>query len=274
LPTRSELRPSREAGALQYGLRMRSPVRFFALVFALSAPIWLVEPGEWPITAAVGVPLVASLILVYRAEGLRGVRNHLAGVLDQWKVRPIWYVPLFLLAPTLSFLNYLIQRLIGLPLQAESANVVVMVPLLFVLFFVLGIGEEAGWTGYATDPLQARWSALTTAVVLGLVTSLWHLVPLVKMGHSALWIAWWTVWSVPLRIFILWVYNNTAKSLFAAIVMHATINLSSSSPFIPRVGSHWDMLILAVLTWIVAIVLVGVWGPDTLAARRDSRGGG
>jgi hypothetical protein len=74
--------------------------------------------------------------------------------------------------------------------------------------------------------------------------------------------------------FILWVYNNTAKSLFAAIVMHATINLSSSSPFIPRVGSHWDMLILAVLTWIVAIVLVGVWGPDTLAARRDSRGGG
>ena len=102
--------------------------------------------------------------------------------------------------------------------------------------------------------------ALTTAVVLGLVTSLWHLVPLVKMGHSALWIAWWTVWSVPLRIFILWVYNNTAKSLFAAIVMHATINLSSSSPFIPRVGSHWDLLILAVLTWIVAIVLVGVWG--------------
>ena len=44
---------------------------------------------------------------------------------------------------------------------------------------------------------------LTTAVVLGLVTSLWHLMPLVKMGHSAMWIAWWwTVWSVPLRIFI------------------------------------------------------------------------
>ena len=79
-----------------------------------------------------------------------------AGVFDQWKIRPIWYVPLFLLAPTLSFLNYLIQRLVGLALHAGPANVVVMIPLLFVLFFVLGIGEEAGWTGCATDPLQAR----------------------------------------------------------------------------------------------------------------------
>jgi CAAX protease family protein len=181
-------------------------------------------------------------------------------------------VPLFLLAPTLSLLNYLVQRYMGLPLHAEPANVLLMIPLLFLLFFVLGIGEEAGWTGYATDPLQSRWSALATAIMLGLVTSLWHFVPLVKMGHSALWIAWWTVWSVPLRIFILWIYNNTSKSLFAAIVMHAMINLSSSSPFIPRVGSHWDMIILTLLTWTAAIVMVGIWGPRTLAARRRSNG--
>ena len=72
------------------------------------------------------------------------MRNHLAGVFDQWKIRqPIWYVPLFLLAPTLSFLNYLIQRLMGLALHAGPANVVVMIPPFFVLFFVLGIGEEA-----------------------------------------------------------------------------------------------------------------------------------
>jgi hypothetical protein len=111
------------------------------------------------------MPLVAALILVYRAEGLSGVRDHLAQVFDQRKIRPI--MPLFLLAPTLSFLNYLIQRCMGLPLHAEPANVLVMIPLLFVLFFVLAIGEEAGWTGYATDPLQSRWSALATAIMLG-----------------------------------------------------------------------------------------------------------
>jgi membrane protease YdiL (CAAX protease family) len=248
---------------------MRSPFRFFVLVFVFSVPIWLLEPGRWPITAAVGMPLVAALILVYREEGLSGVRNHLARIFDLRKIRPVWYLPLFLLAPTLSLLNYLIQRSMGLPLHAEPANVLVMIPLLFIGFFVLGIGEEAGWTGYATDPLQSRWSALATAILLGLATSLWHLVPLVKMGRSALWIAWWTVWSVPLRIFIVWIYNNTGKSLFAAIVMHAMINLSSSSPFLPRVGSHWDMIILALLTWSAALVIVGVWKPDTLAPQAD-----
>ena len=209
-----------------------------------------------------------SIDLVYRAEGARGVRHHLARIFDQRKIQPIWYVPVFLVAPVLSLLAYLIQRLMGLQLHAEPANVLVMIPLPLVVFFALGIGEEAGWTGYATDPMQSRWSALTTASILGLVTSLWHLVPLVKMGHSALWITWWAAWSVPLRILILWVYNNTGRSLFAAIVMHAMINLSSSSPFIPRVGSHWDMIILALLTWTAAIVVVAVWGPNTLAARR------
>jgi hypothetical protein len=32
-----ELRPSSKAAALQYGLRMRSPFRFFALVFVLAS---------------------------------------------------------------------------------------------------------------------------------------------------------------------------------------------------------------------------------------------
>jgi hypothetical protein len=43
--------------------RKGSPLRFFVLVFALSAPIWLLEPRDWRITASVGTLLVAALIL-------------------------------------------------------------------------------------------------------------------------------------------------------------------------------------------------------------------
>jgi hypothetical protein len=43
----------------------RSPLAFFVLVFALSIPIWLIEPRDWPISASVGAPLMAALILVY-----------------------------------------------------------------------------------------------------------------------------------------------------------------------------------------------------------------
>jgi len=116
--------------------------------------------------------------------------------------------------------------------------------------------------------MQERWSALTTALLLGLVTSLWHLVPLIKMGRTATWIAWWAVWSIPLRIFILWLYDNTGKNLFAAILFHAVVNLSNSSPFIPRHGSHWDMAVVGVMTVIAAAIVTFLWGSRTLAEYR------
>lgn len=50
--------------------------------------------------------------------------------------------------------------------------------------------------------------------------------PLIQMGSTLTWIAWWTLSTVALRILIVWLYSNTGKSVFAAIVFHATSNLS------------------------------------------------
>jgi hypothetical protein len=247
----------------------RSPFKFFLLVFALSIPIWLIEPGDWPISAAVIVPLPAALILVYREEGAGGVRRLLKRVFDYRRIRnKAWYVPTILLWPLLALLTYLVTRLIGLPVSAEWSNPLLATPLLFALFFILAIGEEPGWTGYATDPLLRRHSALATGLILGLVSSLWHLAPLINMGRSAAWIAWWAVWAVPLRILFVWIYNNTGKSLFAAVVFHAMLNLSSSSPFIPKNDSPWDLAILGVITVITAVLVTMGWGWRTLTRTR------
>jgi len=126
----------------------RAPVRFFLLVFALSIPFWLIQPRDWPISASVGAPLLAGLILVYREEGGgRGVRRLSSGVFDQWRIREsIWYVPIIFLMPLLYLLTYLVMRLIELPLPDEPYFPFLLVPLLLVLFFILGIGEEVGWT--------------------------------------------------------------------------------------------------------------------------------
>jgi hypothetical protein len=70
----------------------RSPLRFFLLVFALSIPIWLVEPGDWPITAAVAVPLVAALILIYREERAGRVQRLSRRVFDCGKIRKKLFV--------------------------------------------------------------------------------------------------------------------------------------------------------------------------------------
>ena len=165
----------------------------------------------------------------------------------------------------LSILAYGAMGLAEVPLQHPSYNLLLTIPLLFVLFFVLAIGEEVGWTGYATDPLLERWSALATGLILGLMAVLWHLVPLIKMGRTPIWIGWWAVWSVPLRVLFVWLYNNTGKSVFAAILLHAMVNLSNSSPFIPRQGSHLDMAVIGVITVIATGMVTFLWGPRTLA---------
>jgi membrane protease YdiL (CAAX protease family) len=247
--------------------RKRSPLRFFVLVFALSLPIWLIEPRNWPITASVGTPLIAALILVYREDGRAGTRRLLRRVFDQRRIEPkIWYVPTIFLLPIIYLLTYEVTRLTGLPLPDKPYIPLLITPLLFVLFFILALGEEVGWTGYAIDPLQERWSALTTSIILGSVGAIWHFVPLVQMGRAPTWIAWWTLGAVALRTLTVWLYNNTGRSLFAAIVFHATFNAGFA--VFPNQGSHWDPAVAGVITAFAAAIVTFLWGPKTLARYR------
>ncbi len=115
-------------------------------------------------------------------------------VFDQERIKPkIWYVPTIFLPPVIYLLTYGVTRLRGLPLPDKPYIPLLMIPLLFVLFFSLAVGEEVRWTGYTTDPMQERWSALTTSIILGSVCAVWHFVPLIQMGRTPTWIACWTL---------------------------------------------------------------------------------
>jgi uncharacterized protein len=48
---------------------------------------------------------------------------------------------------------------------------------------------------------------------------------LVQHGRSAGWIAWWALSRVAFRVVITWIYNHTGKSVFAAAMAHAMMNL-------------------------------------------------
>jgi membrane protease YdiL (CAAX protease family) len=210
---------------------------------------------------------MAALILVYREGGLGGVMRLLSRIFDHRRIRNrIWYGPIIFLMPIMFLLTYGVMRLMGLPFPDEPAISFLMIPLLFVLFFILAIGEEVGWTGYVTDPLQDRWSALTTGIILGSVTALWHFVPLLQMGRTPTWIAWWSLGSISIRILTVWLYNNTGRSLFAAIVFHAMFNVSFA--VFPNYGSHWDPAVAGVITAIAAVIVTFLWGSSTLARYR------
>ncbi len=212
-------------------------------------------------------PMIAALVLVHRDDGPDGVKQLLNRIIDYRKIRcKIWYVPIFFLMPCIIVLEYGLMKLMGTPVP-NFPFPVLMVPLFFVLFFIGAIGEEIGWTGYATDPMQARYTALTASLILGLVWTVWHIVPWLQTHNNLTFVAGQCANTVVLRVLIVWLYNNAGKSVFAAISFHAMVNISELVLF-PIYGSYFDPVIAFVIMSITALIVVFLWGPKTLARFR------
>jgi membrane protease YdiL (CAAX protease family) len=254
----------------------QSPLKFFLLVFALSLPFWWagtlvgpqLVPGV-PVTALIVVfcPTTAALILVYRESKTAGVRDLLKRSFDYNQIKAkIWYAPILLLMPGVTILSYGWMRWMGLPLAIPQVPVVATLTISLAIF-ILALGEELGWSGYAIDPMQDRWGALSASILLGLAWALWHIVPLVQVHRSPAWIAWWCLGTVAARVLMVWLYNNTGKSVFAMAVFHTTINVTWQ--LFPIRGSYWDPRVNGVIMAIAAVVVVAVWGPRTLAGYRN-----
>ena len=258
-------------------MRNRSPLTFFALVLGLSLPFWLIGaatdlqlmPGLSVSALGAFCPMVAALILVHRESGSAGVTELLRRSFDFKRIRAKrWYAPILLLMAGVNVAVYGLMRWMDMPLPAPQIGVLAA-PLMFLAFFVGALGEELGWSGYITDPLQDRWNALQTGVILGLVSIVWHLVPLLQIHRSLTWIGWWCLYAVAARILIVWLYNNTGKSVFAVALFHATLNLAWM--LFPVYGSHFDIRLGGLVMAVVAIMVTVVWGPQTLAGHKNAR---
>lgn len=145
-----------------------------------------------------------------------------------------------------------------------------MLPVFFIVFFIGGIGEEIGWTGYVTDPLQERWNALKAGIILGIIWSVWHITPWLQAHYTPIWVAGQFGTSVVLRVLIVWIYNNTGRSVFAAILFHAISNLGRAvfpadqvyNPLVDYPGIHYSIIA------ITAVIVVILWSPKTLTRYR------
>lgn len=243
---------------------------FFALVFALSVPFWIAGsfatrqllPGVPVAALAVVCPALAASILAYRRDRYRGVRILLSRAFDCGRVTTrVWYLPALLLKPALAVIAYASVRAMGVPLPGLHVAIPAAAAL-FLGFYVAALFEEVGWSAHAVDGLQKRWSALGTALVVGLVWSVWHWVPLLQAERSLHWIAWWSLGTVTFRVLIVWIYNNAHASVCAAALCHASGNFSWQ--MFPENGSYWDPRVSGLLTALAAATVVVVWGPRSL----------
>jgi membrane protease YdiL (CAAX protease family) len=61
------------------------------------------------------------------------------------------------------------------------------------------------------------------------------------------------------RIIIVWVFNNTGKSILPAVLLHATYNIAYI--MYPYNGSHYDPVLLCVALGVaVTAILIGTRG--------------
>jgi len=253
--------------------RARTPWLFVLLVFLLSVPFALLGfvtklqllPGI-PISALGFVcPAIAAVLLSHRERGRAGVTALIRRSLEfKESLATPWLFPILLLMPCVAFATLIVLRTTNIP-QPRPHFPLPGSLILFAAFLVAALGEEMGWSGYAIDPLQKRWTALQASIVLGAIWAAWHIVAMVQTGQSAAWIAWGCLDMVATRVIMVWIYNNTGRAVVAVVLFHAIANLTFKSVF-PG-GSFESERIISVILTIVALIVTIVWGPRSLARR-------
>ena len=181
-------------------------------------------------------PTLAAFIMIRITEGKAGLVR-LGRRLVQWRAGLQWY--LFVLAgiPALFLLGIFV--LPGAPASFQSRPplfLLVSYVITFVVIFFVGgpLGEEIEWRGFALPRMQARYGPLWGTLFLGALWTGWHFPHFLTSAQRGGPGAGFAPFLINLPIFFLmvmalaiiftWVFNHTRKSVFIAILLHASIN--------------------------------------------------
>jgi hypothetical protein len=206
-------------------------------------------------------PIGAALLLTFKENGWDGAKELLGRSFDHKRVAyKIWYVPTLFLLPLLFILALGVAVLVGQPLMAALFPVVAL-PVVFLLFFIGSLGEEVGWMGYAFEPMQDKWNAFKAALVLGLIWALWHIPLYIFLIADPVLIAAQVLSVIAMRFLLVWLFNNTGKSVFVTILFHTVYNVTIS--VLPV-----NLVISSLFLLVTALIVTFLWGPETMAKFR------
>jgi membrane protease YdiL (CAAX protease family) len=215
-------------------------------------------------------PAVAALLAAAITGGRAAVRE-LGARLVRWRVGWPWYAVVLIGPAAFSFAVAGAYAALGgswIAPRAFGGNLLGLVPLFLVLALTDGLGEEAGWRGYALPRLLARHGALAASLALGLIWALWHL-PLFWTEGAVLYQrpVWLPFVELPAEAVIYtWIFEHTRGSALLAVLLHASSNLFALPQAV--VGGDLGLSFLgAAAEWLLALVVVATFG-----TRRFARG--
>ena len=209
-------------------------------------------------------PTIAGFVLTARTEGKAGMKRLWQRFWNRnlsWKW--LWVILLFFPAKNL-ILRFSAQIFAGMtqPTFEWLTQPWLLLPPFIASILNGGLSEEIGWRGYALPRFQAKWNALTAALVLGLIEGCWH-IPLVFLPGDERFGMLIPVLIFPYfatGIFRAWIFNNTGGNVLAAVLFHAAGNTAGWAIPVNVPSQIFADLIYSGL----AVVVVLIFGPKIL----------
>lgn len=220
-------------------------------------------------TLAAG-PLLSAVFVTWATEGKPGLRA-LWEQCIKWRIGIKWYLVAFALPLVLSAAS------LGLGLLASGgqfgytpkAPIAFFLPLFIYMVIFTGVVEEPGWRGFALPRLQRRYSAYKSSWILGILWGAWHFhfqiyyayaLGIVRLLVSFIILA---LGTVGMTIVFTWLYNNT-RSVWLMILLHGWGN-TVQSYLVLSSNNLAAQAFYGSLPWLIAIVLLWVYGKENLA---------
>jgi membrane protease YdiL (CAAX protease family) len=205
-------------------------------------------------------PLIAAFTVTAISEGKPGLRA-LWNRFWNKNMSCKWLLVTLLTLPAIQMASNLVTRLLdrqAYPLFFTYEPTWSILTSFIIAFIFSGILEEFGWRGFVLPRFQARWNALISSLILGVIWAAWHFgqwfVPGSNLYQRNFWL--WFLGTIMLSILLTWIFNNTKGSVLAAALFHGMVNT----------GTFWFQLDWRyfILELLVVILIVAFFGSKSL----------
>lgn len=232
---------------------------------ALSAPI----SPHWHFLGALG-PISAAFIVTAVATGRPGISEFLGRLLN-WQVGLVWLLTSIFSPFLLFLLAVLIARFTGnswanfSKLASGEYATFAWIGGSLLSAVAYGIGEEAGWRGFALPRLQQKHTALMATFLLSVFWALWHApMFLYRFEFGIGQVVGFFVGMFAGAIWLTFLYNSTDGSTLMVVFWHTSWNIVN---IIGLVVSIEVVAYMSTMVIVAAILIVMIGKPARLSRR-------
>lgn len=218
------------------------PILYLGWAFLFWSPIFGSGESVWSVPNVVfflvggASPLLAGVTLAAVTGGSDRVRGLWRRLVDTRRISRRWWVIILVFWPAFNLVMAGVAVVLGVTDRPFDVVWTVLTDpgalgFTLVLSFVFPLVEELGLRGYYLDRLQERFSPTVAGLVNGGTWAVWHAPFVYFPGYyantsfsPALW--WWLPSIVLHTVILVWVYNNTSRSILAVLLFHGMMNLT------------------------------------------------